>query len=88
MDENKVILGDCLDILTTIKDNSVDMILTDLPYGTTSCKWDVIIPFEPMWKELYRVAKDNAAFVFTASQPFTSQLVMSNIKDFRHEWIW
>lgn len=88
MDENKVILGDCLDILPTIKNNSVDMVLTDLPYGTTSCKWDVIIPFEPMWKELYRVAKDNAAFVFTASQPFTSQLVMSNIKDFRHEWIW
>ena len=84
----KIILGDCLDILSTLEENSVDMVLTDLPYGTTSCKWDVIIPFEPMWKELYRAAKDNAAFVFTASQPFTSMLVMSNIKDFRHEWIW
>lgn len=83
-----IIHGDCLEYLPQIKDKSVDMVLTDLPYGTTSCKWDVIIPFEPMWKELYRVAKDNAAFVFTASQPFTSQLVMSNLEDFRHEWIW
>lgn len=84
----QIIYGDCLEILPQIEDKSVDMVLTDLPYGTTSCKWDVIIPFEPMWEELYRVAKDNAAFVFTASQPFTSMLVMSNIKDFRHEWIW
>lgn len=84
----KIFLGDCLDILSTLEENSVDMVLTDLPYGTTSCAWDVIIPFEQMWKELYRVAKDNAAFVFTASQPFTSMLVMSNLKAFRHEWIW
>ena len=84
----KIFLGDCLEILPTLEENSVDMVLTDLPYGTTSCAWDVIIPFEQMWKELYRVAKDNAAFVFTASQPFTSMLVMSNLKAFRHEWIW
>lgn len=84
----KIFSGDCLEILPTLEENSVDMVLTDLPYGTTSCAWDVIIPFEQMWKELYRVAKDNAAFVFTASQPFTSMLVMSNLKAFRHEWIW
>ena len=84
----KIFLGDCLEILPILEENSVDMVLTDLPYGTTSCAWDVIIPFEQMWKELYRVAKDNAAFVFTASQPFTSMLVMSNLKAFRHEWIW
>lgn len=83
-----IIHGDCLEYLPQMEDKSVDMVLTDLPYGTTSCKWDVIIPFEPMWKELYRVAKDNTAFVFTASQPFTSQLVLSNLEDFRHEWIW
>jgi len=84
----KIFSGDCLEILPILEENSVDMVLTDLPYGTTSCAWDVIIPFEQMWKELYRVAKDNAAFVFTASQPFTSMLVMSNLKAFRHEWIW
>ena len=64
------------------------MVLCDLPYGTTACKWDTIIPFEPLWKQYKRVIKDNGAIVLTASQPFTSALVMSNIKMFKHSWIW
>ena len=79
---------DCLKVLPTIPNNSIDLVLTDPPYGTTACKWDSVIPFEPMWKELKRIVKDNSAIVFTASQPFTSALVMSNIKMFKYEWIW
>ena len=80
--------GDCLVEMNKIADKSIDMILCDLPYGTTACKWDSIIPFEPMWEQYNRIAKDNAAIVLTASQPFTSALIMSNIKNFRYEWIW
>jgi site-specific DNA-methyltransferase (adenine-specific) len=80
--------GDCLDIMPLIPDKSVQLILADLPYGTTACKWDSVIPFEPMWEQYNRIAKDNAAIVLTASQPFTSALIMSNIKNFRYEWIW
>ena len=83
-----LMLGDCLERMKEIPDGSVDMILADPPYGTTACKWDSIIPLEPMWAELKRIAKDNAAIVLTASQPFTSALIMSNIKNFRYEWIW
>jgi len=86
--KNKIILGDCLKIMKQIPDKSVDMILCDLPYGTTACKWDTIIPFEPLWKIYKRIIKDNGAIVLTASQPFTSALVMSNIKMFKYEWIW
>lgn len=71
-----------------IDDESVDMILCDLPYGTTACKWDTVIPFEPLWTEYERVIKDNGAIVLTASQPFSSALVASNIKAFKHEWVW
>ena len=71
-----------------IHDRSIDMILCDLPYGTTACKWDTIIPFEPLWEQYKRIIKDNGAIVLTASQPFTSALVMSNIKMFRYEIIW
>jgi site-specific DNA-methyltransferase (adenine-specific) len=71
-----------------IPDKSVDMILCDLPYGTTACKWDTIIPFEPLWEQYERVIKDNGAIVLTASQPFTSELVHSNLKMFKYEWIW
>ena len=85
---NKVIQGDCLEVMKDIPDKSIDMILADLPYGTTACKWDTIIPFEPLWKEYKRIIKDNGAIVLTASQPFTSALVMSNIKMFKYEWIW
>jgi len=80
--------GDCLEIMPTIPDKSIDMILCDLPYGTTACKWDTIIPFEPLWKQYKRLIKDNGAIVLTASQPFTSALVMSNVKNFRHQWVW
>jgi site-specific DNA-methyltransferase (adenine-specific) len=80
--------GDCMELMKDIPDGSVDMILCDLPYGTTACKWDSVIPFAPMWEQYKRVAKKNAAIVLTASQPFTSALVMSNPKAFRYSWIW
>ena len=80
--------GDCLEIMPTLPDKSIDMILCDLPYGTTACKWDVVIPFEPLWKEYKRLIKDNGAIVLTASQPFTSALVMSNPRMFRYCWVW
>ena len=85
---NEIIHGDCLEVMSEIPDKSIDMILCDLPYGTTACKWDTIIPFEPLWAQYERVIKDNGAIVLTASQPFTSALVMSNPKMFRYEWIW
>ena len=85
---NKVIHGDCLEVTPSIPDKSIDMILCDLPYGTTACKWDTVIPFEPLWKEYKRIIKDNGAIVLTASQPFTSVLVCSNLAMFRYEWIW
>jgi len=81
-------LGDCLELMKDIPDGSVDMILCDLPYGTTACKWDTVIPFEPLWKQYWRVAKPNAAIVLTASQPFTTALISSQIKHFKYEWIW
>jgi len=80
--------GDCLEEMKRLPDNSVDMILCDLPYGTTACKWDTVIPFEPLWTEYKRVAKKNAAIVLTASQPFTSSLVMSNPSWFKYQWVW
>ena len=80
--------GDCLEILPTINDSFVDMIMADLPYGTTACKWDSIIPLELLWKELNRITKPNSAMVFTASQPFTTMLAYSNLSNFRYEWIW
>lgn len=84
----KLMLGDCLERMKEIPDGSVDLVLTDPPYGTTACKWDSVIPFEPMWKEVKRVLKQNGAAVFTASQPFTSALVMSNLRDFKYCWVW
>ena len=80
--------GDCLEKMKDIPDKSIDMILCDLPYGTTACKWDTIIPFEPLWEQYKRIIKDNGAIVLTASQPFTSALVMSNIKMFKYCWVW
>jgi DNA modification methylase len=80
--------GDCLVEMDKIADKSVDMILCDLPYGTTACKWDSVIPFQPLWKQYERIIKDNGAIVLTATQPFTSFLITSNIKIFRYEWIW
>ena len=80
--------GDCLEVMKIIPDGSVDMVLTDPPYGTTACKWDAVIPFEPMWAQVKRVTKKNAAIVMTASQPFTSALVMSNASDFSYCLVW
>ena len=71
-----------------IPDGSIDLVLTDPPYGTTACKWDTVIPFEPMWSQLKRVIKPNGAIVLFGSQPFTSALVMSNVKMFKYEWVW
>ena len=84
----KLIQGDCLEKMKDIPDGSIDMVLTDPPYGTTACKWDTVIPFEPLWEQLKRVIKPNGAIVMTASQPFTSALVMSNPKMFKYEWVW
>lgn len=83
-----VLQGDCLELMKDIPDASIDMILCDLPYGTTACKWDSIIPFEPLWEQYERIIKDNGSIVLTASQPFSSALVMSNPKMFKYEWIW
>ena len=80
--------GDCLEVMPKIPDKSVDMILCDLPYGTTACKWDTIIPFEPLWKQYKRIIKNDGAIVLTATQPFTSALVMSNPEMFKYSWIW
>ena len=85
---SEVLQGDCLELMKDIPDGSVDMILADLPYGTTACKWDTIIPFEPLWEQYKRIIKPNGAIVLTASQPFTSALVMSNPKMFKYEWVW
>jgi site-specific DNA-methyltransferase (adenine-specific) len=74
--------------MKTIPDGSVDMILADLPYEITAAKFDILIPFEPLWEQYNRVAKEDAAMVFTASQPFTTALISSNLKNFRYEWIW
>lgn len=80
--------GDCLERMKEIPDGSVDMVLTDPPYGTTACKWDSIIPLEPMWEQLERVIKQNGAIVLFGSQPFTSALIMSNHKIFKYQLIW
>lgn len=80
--------GDCLEVMSGLPDSSVDMILCDLPYGTTACKWDTVIPFEPLWAQYRRVAKRNAAIVLTASQPFTTALIASNMREFRYCWVW
>ena len=84
----KLYKGDCLEIMKNIPDGSVDMVLCDLPYGTTACKWDIIIPFEPLWEQYKRIIKDNGAIVLFGSEPFSSQLRMSNLKMYRYDWIW
>ena len=89
MKTNVIYNEDCLDGMPElIPDNSIDMILADLPYGTTRCEWDSVIPLEPLWKEYKRIARENTPILLTASQPFTSKLVMSNIEWFKYEWIW
>jgi site-specific DNA-methyltransferase (adenine-specific) len=86
--EYSLLFGDCLERMKEIPDGSVDLILTDPPYGTTACKWDSVIPFEPMWEQLKRVIKPNGAIVLFGSQPFTSVLIASNLKMFKYCWVW
>lgn len=86
--EINLMLGDCLERMKEIPDGSVDMVLTDPPYGTTACKWDSVIPLEPVWEQLKRVIKPNGAIVMTASQPFTTTLIASNMKMFKYCWVW
>ena len=88
MSDVQLHLGDCLEVMKDIPAGSVDAILTDIPYGTTACAWDEIISFEPMWAGIKHVLKPRGVFVTTASQPFTSRLVMSNLEWFKYEWVW
>ena len=85
---NRIYNMDCLEGMKRIPDKSVDMILCDLPYGTTACKWDTVIPFEPLWEQYERIIKDNGAIVLFGSEPFSSYLRLSNIKMYRYDWIW
>lgn len=80
--------GDCLELMRDIPNGSIDLIFADLPYGTTNCEWDIKIPFEPLWKEWNRIAKENAAIILTGQQPFTTDIINSNRKHFRYEIIW
>ena len=88
MNQIKLIHSDCLEKMAEIETGSIDMILTDPPYGTTACKWDSIIPLEPMWEQLKRIIKPNGAIVMTASQPFTTTLIASNMDGFAFCWVW
>ena len=85
---NTIYNEDCLEGMKRIPDGSIDMILADLPYGTTACKWDTIIPFEPLWEQYERVIKDNGAIVLTGAEPFSSNLRLSNLKLYRYDWVW
>ena len=87
-EKSKIIQGDCLEKMKLIPDGSIDMILADLPYGTTQCKWDTIIPFEPLWEQYKRVIKDNGAIVLFGSEPFSSKLRFSNINLWKYDWVW
>lgn len=84
----KLIQGDCLDKMKDIPDVSIDAIITDPPYGTTACKWDSVIPFEPMWEQYNRIIKDNGAIVLFGSEPFSSNLRVSNIRNYKYDWKW
>ena len=84
----KLLQGDCLELMKNIKDKSIDMILCDLPYGTTHCKWDTVIQFESLWKQYNRIIKDNGAICLFSQMPFSAILISSNFKMYRYEWIW
>lgn len=85
---NKIHLGDCFDVMANIADQSIDLVLCDLPYGITTCEWDSIIPFDILWESYWRITKPNAAIVLSAAQPFTTALISSQIKYFKYCWIW
>ena len=80
--------GDCLEVMKQIPDKSVDMVLCDLPYGTTACSWDIVIPFEPLWNEYNRIIKDNGVVALFGQEPFSSYLRISNIKNYKYDWYW
>lgn len=88
MEYNKVIHGDCLEVMPSIPDKSIDMILCDLPYGTTQCKWDTVIPFKPLWEQYVRLIRDGGVIVLTAQPPFDKILTCSNLEWFKYEWVW
>jgi len=88
MPKIELIQGDCLEKMKDIPDGSIDMIFCDLPYGTTACKWDTVIPFEPLWEQYKRIIKDKGAIVLFGSEPFSSYLRMSNIKWYKYDWVW
>lgn len=88
MKDINLMQGDCLELMKDIPNGSVDMILCDLPYGTTDCKWDTVIPFDPLWEQYNRITKKNGAIVLFGSEPFSSLLVTSNIKAYKHDWVW
>jgi site-specific DNA-methyltransferase (adenine-specific) len=88
LDKNLIYHGDCLEVMQRIDNKSIDMILCDLPYGTTACKWDTIIPFEPLWEQYERIIKDSGAIALFGIEPFSSKLRLSNEKLYRHEWYW
>ena len=83
-----LIKGDCLEVMKQIESGSVDAIITDPPYGTTACKWDSVIPFDLMWEQLNRIIKQNGAIILFGAEPFSSALRMSNIKNYKYDWIW
>lgn len=85
---NKIHQGDCLELMKQIDDRSIDLILCDLPYGTTACKWDAIIPFDKLWEQYKRIIKINGAIVLTSTQPFTTKLISSNLNMFKYCWVW
>ncbi|MEG2787377.1 MAG: DNA methyltransferase [Romboutsia sp.] len=80
--------GNCIDVMKNIQNESIDLILCDLPYGTTQCNWDSIIPFDKMWEQYNRIIKKNGAIVLFSAQPFTTKLIYSNIKNYRYSWYW
>ena len=88
IDDCQLMFGDCLERMKEIPDKSIDMILCDLPYGTTQCKWDSVIPFDKLWEQYNRIIKDNGAIVLFGSEPFTSMLICSNLKKFKYRWVW
>lgn len=88
IEDIKLWCGDCLDLMSNIPDKSIDFILCDLPYGTTSCEWDNAIPFEPLWKQYNRVIKDGGAIALFGSEPFSSKLRLSNLSAYKYDWVW
>ena len=88
VDKIKLLQGDCLELMKDIPDKSIDLILCDLPYGKTNCKWDIIIPFEPLWEQYKRIIKDSRAILLFGSEPFSSHLRLSNIKEYKYDIIW